>query len=284
MSTESDLSESEGGTKKRITTKSTDTSASGEDSEVEYTSTEYLDPEYTKKLRSSGKNKEQVSEAKSAKSPVRESTRKAETKRKKKDTMRVWSSAEDGEDDDTDFCPKDLKIMGATTIGAIGIGCLKITENERKNSPNINGAVSGIMKRKIRRAADVINTLIYKAESKGDPTYLRIRNRELESQVEKMKLEEILRNREMEDMRTIVADLKKEVYELNGRLDDAEEDARKARESYRITRRIMKKGEGDSVEVEGDSLPSIEAPPSIKEVDVNIPVDWDLFEDPTIGF
>lgn len=159
--------------------------------------------------------------------------------------MRAWSSTEDGEDDETDFCPEELKIMGASAIGAIGIDCLNIAEKERKNSPNINGAISGIIKKNIQRAADVINTLTYKAEAKGDSTYLRIRNRELESQVEKMQLEEALRNREMEEMRTIVADLKKEIYELKGRLDDAEEDARKARESYRITKRILKTGGGD---------------------------------------
>ncbi|KMQ92506.1 hypothetical protein RF55_7492 [Lasius niger] len=93
--------------------------------------------------------------------------------------------------------------MGATAVGAIGINCLEIAEEERKN----------------------------KAEAKGDPTYIRIRNKELESEIEKMMLEEILKNREM---RIIVANLKKEIDELKCRLEDAEEDSRKARESHRI--------------------------------------------------
>ncbi|CAL1671593.1 unnamed protein product [Lasius platythorax] len=131
MSTESDISELEGENKKRIT-KNIDISASGKDSEVEYTGTEYLDPEYTKKLRSSGKIIEQVPADKSTGSSVEEPIRKKTNRRKKKDSLRVWSSAEDGEDDDMDFCPEDLKIMGATAIGAIGIDCLKTTETERK--------------------------------------------------------------------------------------------------------------------------------------------------------
>ncbi|KMQ89974.1 grip domain-containing protein rud3 [Lasius niger] len=237
MSTESDTSEQQKTGKKRATK-----TISEEDSNIEYTGTEFVDPEYTNKLRSSGTKAGRESTKNLAKSPSQDLDRRVANRRKKKDSFRIWSAAEDGEDDDTEFCPEDLKIMGATAIGAIGIDCLKTTEFERKNSPNINGAISGIMKRKIRRAADVINTLVFKAESKGDPTHLRIRNRELEAEVERLRLEEVLRKREMEDMRAIVADLKKEVYELKGRLDDAQEDARKARESYRITRRIMKRG------------------------------------------
>lgn len=277
MSAESDPSESDGGSRKQVIAKGTDISA--DVSDVEYTGTEYLDPEYTKKLRSSSKNKERESKVEVAKSTTQEQPKKTTTRRKKKDTMRVWSSTEDGEDDETDFCPEDLKIMGATAIGAIRIDCLKTTENERKNSPNINGAVSGIMKRKIQRAADVINTLVYKAESKGDPTWLRIRNKELESEIEKLKIEEVLRNREVEDMRAIVADLKREVYELKGRLDDAEEDARRARESYRITKRILKKGGNENIKNIVDNTLST------KEIDTNLPIDGDTrrrLEDPVV--
>ncbi|KMQ92971.1 gag-pol polyprotein [Lasius niger] len=264
MSAESDPSESDDGSRKQPITKGTDISA--DESDVEYTGTEYLDPDYTKKLRSSVKNEVKGSKVDVAKSATQEEQpKKTTTKRKKKETIRVWSSTEDGEDDETDFCPEDLKIMGATAIGAIGIDCLKTAENERKNSPNINGAVSGIMKRKIQRAADVINTLVYKVESKGDPTWLRIRNRELESEVEKMKIEEVLRNREVEDMRAIVADLKREVYELKGRLDDAEEDAR-ARESYRITKRILKKTGNENTD---------DSTPSVKGIDTQLPTDSD---------
>ncbi|KMQ87673.1 hypothetical protein RF55_12982 [Lasius niger] len=240
MSAESDTSEPVTRSKKRVTK-----TIREEDSDVEYTGTDYLDPEYSNKLRSGGNKARQESTENLVESPSQETSRRVSNRRKKKDSFRVWSAAEDDDDDDTEFCPEDLKIMGATAIGAIGIDCLKTTEFERKNSSNINGAISGIMKRKIRRAADVINTLVYKAETKGNPAFLRIRNRELEAEVEKLRLEEVLRNREMEDMRAIVADLKREVYELKGRLDDAEEDARKARESYRISRRILLKGSKD---------------------------------------
>ncbi|CAL1672189.1 unnamed protein product [Lasius platythorax] len=135
MSAESDLSELEGGTKKQTITKGTDISASADESDVEYTGTEYLDPEYTKKLRFSNKSKEWGSMVEVVKFPVQEEPKTAITRRKKKDTMRVWSSTKDNEDDEADFCPEDLKIMGATAIGAIGIDCLKIAESERKKQP-----------------------------------------------------------------------------------------------------------------------------------------------------
>lgn len=81
-----------------------------------------------------------------------------------------------------------------------------------------------------------------------------------------MKIEEVLRNREVEDMRAIVADLKREVYELKGRLDDAEEDARRARESYRITKRILKKTGNENTD---------DSTPSVKGIDIQSPTDSD---------
>ncbi|KMQ94770.1 hypothetical protein RF55_5057 [Lasius niger] len=203
MSTESDASEPKTGNRKRATIAITE-----EDSDVEYTGTEILDPEYTSKLRSSGSKPGSGLTGNPVDPPSHD--RRVVNRRRKKDAFRVWTAEEAGEDDDTEFCPENLKIMGATAIGAIGIDCLKTTEYERKNSPNINGAISGVMKRKLRRAADVINTLVFKAESKSDPTFLRIRNRELEAEVEKLRLEEVLRKRETEEMRAIVADLKRE--------------------------------------------------------------------------
>lgn len=60
-----------------------------------------------------------------------------------------------------------------------------------------------------------------------------IKNKELTAQIEKIKLEEILRQREMEEMRNIVEELRKEVSELRDKLGETEEDRRKARASQR---------------------------------------------------
>lgn len=93
----------------------------------------------------------------------------------------------------------------------------------------------------IEKVKEVINTLIYKTEATGDPSYLRLRNRDLAAQIEKLKLNEVHRNKEVEDLRAMVNDLKNEVTILRDKLDDAEEDRRKARESYGIIRRRLRK-------------------------------------------
>lgn len=137
-------------------------------------------------------------------------------------------------------------------MGSLGLDCLANVERMRSRSKNLQGGISGKMRRDLERAREVINTLIYKAEALGDPAFLRIKNKELLAQIEKSKLDEILRNREMEEMRGMIQDLKKEVSELRDKLDDAEEDRRKARESLRITEWKMRKQGTEGSEKESD--------------------------------
>lgn len=99
--------------------------------------------------------------------------------------------------------------MGATNVGSIGLNCLVSVESMRAKSKNLQSGISGRMRRELDRAKDVIKTLIYKAETTGDPTFLRIKHRELTDKVEKFELAEVLRNREIEEMRGIIENLKK---------------------------------------------------------------------------
>lgn len=110
---------------------------------------------------------------------------------------------------------------------------MKEVERMRAKSKNLQGSISGKMRSNLTKAIEAINTLVLKAESKGDPAKLRIDNRALREEIEKMKLEEVLRQREMEELRAIVNTFKGEIEELKDKLDAAEEDRRKARESQR---------------------------------------------------
>lgn len=128
---------------------------------------------------------------------------------------------------------KEFKILGASAVGVAAIKSLQIVEDERVNNPNINGTAGGRMKKRLRTAMDAINTLVYKAEASGNPAFLRVKNRELLKQIEKLKTEDVLIKREVEEMRDMIEDLKK-ISELKDQLMEAEEDRKRARESQRI--------------------------------------------------
>ncbi|KMQ91112.1 coiled-coil domain-containing protein 18 [Lasius niger] len=74
---------------------------------------------------------------------------------------------------------------------------------------------------------------MYKAEAKGDPSSLRAKNRELSTQVEKLRMADVMMKREMDDIGAIVDELK-EIYELKIELTAAKENRTKARDSQRL--------------------------------------------------
>lgn len=168
----------------------------------------------------------------SSKGRKKESTVKNPSPRTKKDVSVVISSED--EEVGMDFAPDDLRVMGATCVGTIGIDCLKNVERMRAKSKNLQGGISGKMRKDLTRAIDVIKTLILKAETTGDVHKLRIDNRSLKDEIERFKMEEIHRKREMDEMKSIVGGLKKQIEDLKDQLDFAEEDRRKARESQRL--------------------------------------------------
>ncbi|KMQ88952.1 reverse transcriptase [Lasius niger] len=227
-----------------------------EDSDLEITGTQQLDVGSARKLRP--KNKAPVRRSSSKSSSTRKdsdleiapktNTSQGSNKGKRKSRVRRKSltSSED-EDEDSNFAPEELRAMGATAAGSLGLECINDVESERKNSPNINGQISGRMKTKLKRAKKIINTLVYKAEASGDPALLRLKNRELTDEVQSLKLNEVVIKRELEDMRSLVDSLRREISDLKDRVEEAEEDRRKSRESQRIMLWRHKKERGETV-------------------------------------
>ncbi|KMQ92832.1 hypothetical protein RF55_7125 [Lasius niger] len=127
------------------------------------------------------------------------------------------------------------------------------------------------MKKKIRKAIEVVNTLIFKAEALGDPDTPRQKNKSLMIQLEKYKIEEIKRNREIEEMKSTIEALRNEVLELGDKLDEVEQE----RERENGKRRLEKSKERRKKEGESNKGSRIEAtknsssPTSDKIEDIN---------------
>lgn len=109
----------------------------------------------------------------------------------------------------------------------------------RAKCKNIQGGISGKMRKELERAKEIINTLIHKSEAIGDPSFLKLKNKELTMQVQNHKLNEVLKDKKIKKLHSMVNDLKKEVDELRNRLDDAEEEERKV--SKKITEWKLRK-------------------------------------------
>lgn len=100
-------------------------------------------------------------------------------KRRDSQIASIEISSEEEEEVGKDFAPQDLRSMGTIGVGSIGLDCLANVESMRAKSKNLQGEVSGKMRRDLDRAKEVINTLIYKSEAAGDPSFLKMKNREL---------------------------------------------------------------------------------------------------------
>ncbi|KMQ92578.1 gag-pol polyprotein [Lasius niger] len=160
-------------------------------------------------------------------------------KKKPLDSSTSIVSSDEDIDLDSDFISPDLEIMGASALGAMGLNHLKDANTLRGKHGHLNGNNSGKIKQKIIRAMSIINTLIYKAEAAGDPALLRMKNRELSAEVTYLKNQDVIMKRELEETRSMIGGLRKEISELKDKLDDAEEDRRKARESHRLIQRKL---------------------------------------------
>ncbi|KMQ90172.1 gag-pol polyprotein [Lasius niger] len=163
------------------------------------------------------------------KTQKKKTTSKSQSK-KNKSTASVSSS----EVSDEDYVPQDMRTLGATAVGTIGINSVRYIEKKRRRSKNLNGVVSNRMRVRLERVTEVINTLMYKAEVRGDPAQLINKNQQLEIQVDKLKRDDAIMRKEMNEMRLVVEDLKKEISGLKDELNHAEEERRKAKESQGI--------------------------------------------------
>lgn len=79
-------------------------------------------------------------------------------------------------------------------------------EDIRLKSNNIQGKLSGHIKRNVLKLKEIVHSLVGKAEAAGDPLFLRMRNSELSQQLSEAKL---MRERN-----------KKEIAEANKRIKD----------------------------------------------------------------
>ncbi|CAL1672183.1 unnamed protein product [Lasius platythorax] len=122
--------------------------------------------------------------------------------------------------------------MGASALGAMGLNHLKEANTLRGKHGHLNGNISGKIKQKIMRAMSIRNTLVYKAEAAGDPALLIMKNRELSSEIKYLKTQDVIMKKELEETRNLIGNLEKEISELKDKLDDTEEDRRKARVSH----------------------------------------------------
>lgn len=110
--------------------------------------------------------------------------------------------------------------MSTTEVGALGLDCLKKVEEYCHNSRSLNGKTSINMRRKLARVMDAVNILIFKAEASGGPDAMREKNKRLIVDLERYKIEEIRRKRELDELKSVVQSFRNEVLELGDKLDN----------------------------------------------------------------
>ncbi|KMQ88054.1 gag-pol polyprotein [Lasius niger] len=261
------------------------------DSDVEITGTQHLDSDAVRTIRSGRKiHKGAAADTGESSSGMLSSVRKptnsdqslitnANSDQKKSSATqkrvarrkktRVVSSSSEEDSLDEDFAPDVLRSLGASEAGVIGLSCLRKIECLRGKCKSLNNEEKGIMKRKIKKAIEVVNTLIFKAEATGDPDTLRQKNKSLMIQLEKYKIEEIKRNREIEEMKSTIEALRNEVSELGDKLDEIEQE--RVRENSRRRLEMSKerrKKEGESNEGLRTETSLVDrAGPSVVEID-----------------
>lgn len=77
--------------------------------------------------------------------------------------------------------------MAASAAGALALDWLTEVEEIRKKTTNMQGRLSGQMKRNVLKLKEVVLSLVGKAEAAGDPLFLKMRNSELTQQLAETK-------------------------------------------------------------------------------------------------
>lgn len=127
-------------------------------------------------------------------------------KRKYKDLTSDEESMSDlimlsGAEDDA---PSELDNMHVEDIGERVIGWIEVLECMRRKSLNLNGKISGNMKKLFERLKYAVSLLITRSEAKGDPLYLAQRNKELNVllKVERLKYKKLKAQNDILDDRS----------------------------------------------------------------------------------
>lgn len=131
------------------------------------------------------------SERETKESTKKKTVRKYPTNNSKKGNNSSMTISSEEDSSDQDSAPIKFRVMGASAVGEVGLKCLRLLQEERKNSSDLNGVASGKIRKRITKVMKMIDTLTYKAKAIGDPAFIRVKNRELEAQVGKLKLQEV---------------------------------------------------------------------------------------------
>ncbi|KMQ88060.1 type iii desmin [Lasius niger] len=220
------------------------------DLDVEITGIQRESSVQTRSLRS-GKKSPQIPRAESSgRSGGSSSVRKEPTdsgkstrtkKNKNKKIPKMPSSSSEKEDESEVFAPAEFRVMSATNVGALGLEYLRKVKNLRCTSKGLNGEVSGEIKRKLARAIDIVNTLIFKAEDTGNPDSMKLKNKSHIVKLKKYKIEDIRRKKELDDMKAAAEALEKDVLDLRDRLDEVEVERVKDKAYWRLERHKLRK-------------------------------------------
>lgn len=109
-----------------------------------------------------------------------------------------------------------LKSMTASDIGAQALDYLGNIELIHTKSGRLQGGLSGELKKRTQCLEEIIRTLQYKADVKGDPEYLRNKIEDLLTEIRRSKKDEEKRKREMSELHEIIRDLKEENKNMRG--------------------------------------------------------------------
>lgn len=100
----------------------------------------------------------------------------------------------------------DIASMPSHSLGSTAMEWINEVENGRKRSRNIQGGISGMMKRNLEQARDAIAALMIRAQEKGDQWYLRMENKEQHTQILALRKEVAELREQMEDLRKQLAE------------------------------------------------------------------------------
>lgn len=73
--------------------------------------------------------------------------------------------------------------MAATAVGALALEWLEEIEDIRSKTSNMQGRLSGHLKKNVLKLKEIVQSLVGKAEAAGDPLFLKMRNSELSQQL-----------------------------------------------------------------------------------------------------
>lgn len=104
--------------------------------------------------------------------------------------------------------------MTASDLSAQALEFIGDIETIRTKCGRLQGGLSGELKKRATCLEEMIRALQYKAESRGDPEFLRSKINELLEKIRRNKKDEERRNREVSELREIIKDSRDIIKDL----------------------------------------------------------------------